>query len=78
MATAGPTDLRPQPRRADRLDATGTMPSASKLRRVAIFVALAVLVLVLWELVKWLGGVPWRFENALGTGLQVQHDPPFR
>lgn len=78
MATAGPTDLRPQPRRADRLDATGTMPSASKLRRVAIFVALAVLVLVLWEFVKWLGGVPWRFENALGTGLQVQHDPPFR
>jgi NitT/TauT family transport system permease protein len=77
MATARPTDPLLQPSRADRIDA-GTMPSASRARRVAIFIALAVLILAVWELVKWLGGVPWRFENVLGIGMQIQHDPPFR
>jgi NitT/TauT family transport system permease protein len=47
-------------------------------RRVALLLAFGVALLVLWEAVKWLGGVPWRFENALGLGLSIQHDPPFR
>ena len=34
--------------------------------------------LLIWELVKWLGGVPWRFEHVLGTGLAIDHNPPFR
>ena len=35
-------------------------------------------ILVLWEAVKALGGTPWRFPNALGLGVDVFHDPPFR
>ncbi len=35
-------------------------------------------VLAGWETVKWLGGVPWRFPDALGLGVDVFHDPPFR
>jgi len=50
----------------------------SRRRRILTFTAFAVAVLVLWEVVKWLGGVPWRFENVLGTGLAIDHDPPFR
>ncbi len=35
-------------------------------------------VLAGWETVKWLGGVPWRFPDALGLGVDLFHDPPFR
>ena len=35
-------------------------------------------VLAGWEAVKWLGGVPWRFPDALGLGVDIFHDPPFR
>ncbi len=35
-------------------------------------------VLAGWETVKWLGGVPWRFPDALGLGVDIFHDPPFR
>ena len=40
--------------------------------------AFGLAVLVVWELVKWLGGVPWRFGNVLGTALSIDHNPPFR
>jgi NitT/TauT family transport system permease protein len=40
--------------------------------------AIAVIVLILvWELAKWLAGDPWRFESFLGTGLRIDHTPPF-
>ena len=52
--------------------------SHSRRRRIATFIAFGIAVLVLWEAVKWLGGVPWRFDNVLGTGLAIDHDPPFR
>ena len=32
----------------------------------------------IWEVLKWFGGTPWRFENVLGTGVDIFHDPPFR
>ncbi len=79
MATAGPIDMRARfrqsapPVRAD-LAAFGH----TRRRRIATFVAFGVAVLVIWELVKWLGGVPWRFGNVLGTGLSIDHNPPFR
>ena len=52
--------------------------SHSRRRRIVTFIAFGSAMLVLWEAVKWLGGVPWRFDNVLGTGLAIDHDPPFR
>ena len=52
--------------------------SHSRRRRIATFIAFGIAVLVLWEAVKWFGGVPWRFDNVLGTGLAIDHNPPFR
>ena len=58
------------------------MPTAgashSRRRRIVTFIAFGSAMLVLWEAVKWLGGVPWRFDNVLGTGLAIDHNPPFR
>jgi NitT/TauT family transport system permease protein len=48
------------------------------LRRAATLGLLTVFILVLWEAVKWLGGVPWRFDNVLGSGMDLFHDPPYR
>lgn len=78
MATAGPTDLQARFTRTDVADTVGPTRSVSRARRVATFIGLAIVILALWELVKWLGGVPWRFENVLGTGLEIDHNPPFR
>ncbi len=50
----------------------------SRRRRLAILATFVAVVLIGWELVKWIGGVPWRFENVLGTGLAIDHNPPFR
>jgi len=35
-------------------------------------------ILVIWESVKFVGGVPWRFQNVLGTDIDIEHFPPFR
>jgi NitT/TauT family transport system permease protein len=47
-------------------------------RRLLVWLVFVAAILVVWEAVKWLGGVPWRFPNALGLGIDVFHDPPFR
>ena len=79
MATAGPIDLLPRSTRSvARVALTAPGASHSRRRRIAVFVLFGVAILVLWEAAKWLGGVPWRFENVLGTGLDIDHDPPFR
>src|SRR3990170_649570 len=46
-------------------------------RQILLLVGFVVVVFVLWEGAKFLGGVPWR---ELGTGPQgpVIHNPPFR
>jgi NitT/TauT family transport system permease protein len=55
------------------------VPRTRHLRgRRLTFVALGLGFLVLWEGLKWVGGVPWRFENVLGTGVDIFHNPPFR
>ena len=60
----------PAPRRA----ATRGLVS---LRPIAGFaIALAVLALG-WELAKWFFGDPWDFPSFLGTGIAIQHRPPF-
>jgi len=79
MATAGPIDLRArfnQTEAAAGADAAGA--AHSRRRRILTGAAFGVTILVAWEAVKWLGGVPWRFGNVLGTGLAIDHDPPFR
>ncbi|MDH4141310.1 MAG: ABC transporter permease [Chloroflexota bacterium] len=79
--TAGPIGLLP---RLTRPSGPGTVAARSAgvvhspLRRTLTFVLFVVAVLVLWEAVKWFGGVPWRFENVFGTGQDLFHDPPFR
>ena len=50
----------------------------SRRRRVTLFVAFGAAILFLWEAVKWVGGVPWRYENVFGTGTDFFHDPPLR
>ena len=80
--TAGPIGLRPRLVRA----ATSTRPEAeasfgevvhSRRRRVLQFVLFLVAVLVLWEVAKSLGGVPWRPIGA-APGSEAIWVPPFR
>jgi len=48
------------------------------LRRTAGIIGVLVLVAVAWELVKWLGGDPWRVNTTLlGLPIQFVHMPPF-
>ena len=49
----------------------------SRLRRALQFLAFLGAVLVLWEVAKFLGGVPWRPIGA-GPGSEVLWNPPFR
>lgn len=51
---------------------------ARRTRPVVGFLVVLALLLVAWEGVKWLAGDPWRFESFLGTGIAIDHDPPFR
>jgi NitT/TauT family transport system permease protein len=79
MATAGPIDVQARFSLAEpalQPDAAGAEHSRG--RRTLTFIAFGIAILILWETVKWLGGVPWRFDNVLGTGIAIDHDPPFR
>jgi NitT/TauT family transport system permease protein len=79
MATAGPLDATaPSGRAQVAVNADAAGAGHSRRRRIATFVAFGIAVLVLWEAVKWIGGVPWRFKDVLGTGLAIDHVPPFR
>ena len=49
----------------------------SRTRRTVQFVLFLAAILVVWELVKFLGGVPWRPIGA-GPGSEMLWDPPFR
>src|SRR5688572_1437002 len=64
--------------RARRPRAFAPVATGPRIRRAVSFVALGVAFLIVWEALKWFGGVPWRFENVLGTEIDVFHDPPFR
>lgn len=50
----------------------------ASLRPVLGFAAALVALAVAWEALKWLAGDPWRFDSFLGTGLSIQHTPPFK
>ncbi|MGK2850657.1 MAG: ABC transporter permease [Candidatus Limnocylindrales bacterium] len=60
------------------VDAAGAVAVGHSKRRQAVqFALFLVAILALWELVKFLGGVPWRPIGA-GPGSEVLWDPPFR
>lgn len=52
-------------------------------RRLSLRPILAVALLLLgvaiaWEAAKFIAGDPWRYDNFLGTGLALHHNPPLR
>lgn len=78
--TADPVGLSPRARRTSRaavVAASEARAGRSRRRRTILFVGFAVGILVLWEAVKLLGGVPWR-GIAAEPGAPVLWDPPFR
>jgi NitT/TauT family transport system permease protein len=79
--TAGPAGVAPPLGQVARAERAGpeTAASAHSARRQALtLVAFLVGVLLLWEALKFVGGTPWRFPNAMGLGVDIFHDPPFR
>jgi NitT/TauT family transport system permease protein len=58
-----------------------TMPPSRRrkyLRSAAAIVILLVLVGIAWEAGKAIGGDPWRYDNFLGLGFPLHHNPPAR
>jgi NitT/TauT family transport system permease protein len=47
-----------------------------RLRPLVGFLTVLVVLLVVWETLKFIGGDRWHIENVLGTGLTIDHDPP--
>ena len=79
MTSAGTIDLpSPSIPTEPAIEAARGSRTHSGTRRMATLAGFGILVLVLWEAVKWLGGVPWRFKDVLGTGLAIDYSPPFR
>lgn len=50
---------------------------AATARSVAGFLLVLLALIVGWEVVKWFAGDPWVFPSFLGTGLSIEHTPPF-
>ena len=78
MATSVPEPVAPL--ETGRPPASGALEQGrmSRRRRIALFVVFGAATLFAWEAIKWLGGVPWRYENVFGLGIDYFHDPPFR
>jgi NitT/TauT family transport system permease protein len=76
MVSAGPRVLGTVERPARRPD--GDRSSLGRRRRIVGFVVLGLLVVLVWEAAKWLGGDPWRLHGSV-LGIQVDYDhvPPF-
>jgi NitT/TauT family transport system permease protein len=55
--------------------ATG-MSIRRRLRPLFGFLTVLVLILVVWEAAKFVGGDRWRYDLFLGTGMAIDHDPP--
>ena len=61
-------------RRADVGGAVATLGGV--VRSVVAFVVVVLLITIVWEAAKWIGGVPWR--DVAGVPLDPPHDPPLR
>ncbi len=80
--TAGPIGLLPRLAKTSSgtdAAAVASEPAVghSRTRRIIQFALFLIAILVVWELVKFLGGVPWRPIGA-GPGSELLWDPPFR
>jgi len=49
-----------------------------RLRPLFGFLTVLVALLVVWEVVKFIGGDRWEYDSFLGTGIAIHHDPPLR
>jgi NitT/TauT family transport system permease protein len=61
-------------RRADVGGAVATLGGVA--RSVVAFVVIVVIIAIVWEAAKWIGGVPWR--EVAGVAIEPPHDPPLR
>jgi NitT/TauT family transport system permease protein len=52
--------------------------SRRQVRPIVGFLTIVLLLIVAWEVAKWFFGDPWRFDSFLGTGIAINHVPPFR
>ena len=50
---------------------------AASARPVAGFAVALLALAAFWELLKWFAGDPWSFPSFLGTGIDIEHTPPF-
>jgi NitT/TauT family transport system permease protein len=50
---------------------------ARSARPVLGFLLVLVAIAIGWELLKWFAGDPWRYASFLGTGIRIEHMPPF-
>jgi NitT/TauT family transport system permease protein len=47
-----------------------------RLRPVFGFLTILLVLLVVWEAAKFIGGDRWKYDSFLGTGIAIDHDPP--
>jgi NitT/TauT family transport system permease protein len=47
-----------------------------RLRPLFGFLTVLLVLLIAWEATKFIGGDRWEYENFLGTGIAIDHDPP--
>ena len=47
-----------------------------RLRPVTGFLTVFVLLLVVWEVIKLIGGSAWRYDSFLWTGMEIDFQPP--
>jgi NitT/TauT family transport system permease protein len=52
-------------------------PMRRRLRPLIGFMSVLVLLLILWEVVKVIGGERWKVDSLLGTGIAIDWVPPF-
>ena len=52
-------------------------PMRRRLRPLIGFMSVLVLLLIVWEVVKVIGGERWKVDSLLGTGIAIDWVPPF-
>jgi len=57
---------------------SGRLTTRRRLHPAVGFLLIVAVLVVLWEAAKWLAGDPWRYDSFLGTGIAIDHRPPFR
>ncbi|HUP53994.1 MAG TPA: ABC transporter permease subunit [Methylomirabilota bacterium] len=53
-----------------------SLPSRRRFRPLLGFLTVFVLMLIMWEVAKFIGGDPWRYDSFLWTGRPLDYHPP--